>query len=328
MRSLYLYPPVTKNGVNPYTRNLKKSLAKFYKLRDAQNRISRIKSGPLLRYSFNTDVFILNWIESVGHLKFGVIQMLIAIIALQIIKIRRKKVIWIFHNIQPHEGETWKSIVMKRYMFNNANLIISHSKEATQYASKFAKCNVQYECHPIESVNYNCSLLGEGEKSDIIIWGWVTPYKGIPEFLENCAKRLQDMKIHIIGKCNDDQLANRIIKYTNDKIVFDNRKAEFSEIATLVRNSKYVVFPYIGDSISSSGVLIDTLVMGGTPVGPNRAAFKDLNEDQVCLVYDNYEELVSILLSDLKIDSHKRARFMKDNSWEKFAYKIYKFLNE
>ena len=314
MKSVYLYPPASKGGCNPYCKNYKDSLKNYFIVRDLSNKISKVKTLPLLRYSFNTDVFIFNWIESVGYLKFGLIQFFFTIISLFVIKCRRKKIIWTFHNIHPHEGENFCSKIMRRIMFYISDNIISHSKEAASYARKYAKCKVDYICHPIPQ-----TLIGEWNKPlidcDIFIWGRITPYKGIVEFLNSCKEKLSDKKILILGECKDEKLADNIKNIAVNNVLFLDRQASFEEIAAYVRNSKFTVFPYVGNSISSSGVLLDTLVMGGNPVGPNRAAFKDMSEDGLCLVYNSYEVLVKILHSNLFINEYKRKVSFQTNTW-------------
>lgn len=318
MKSIYLYPPASKGGCNPYCRNYKDSLKNYFIVRDLSNKISKVKTLPLLRYSFNTDVFIFNWIESVGYLKFGLIQFFFTIISLFVIKCRRKKIIWMFHNIHPHEGENFCSKIMRRIMFYISDNIISHSKEATVYARKYAKCKVDYICHPIPQ-----TLIGEWNKPlidcDIFIWGRITPYKGIVEFLNACKEKLSDKKILILGECKDEKLADKIKNIAVNNVLFLDRQASFEEIAAYVRNSKFTVFPYVGNSISSSGALLDTLVMRGNPIGPNRAAFKDMSEDGLCFVYNSYEELLNILHSDYSIDESKRKVFLQTNTWNNMA---------
>lgn len=74
-------------------------------------------------------------------------------------------------------------------------------------------------------------------------------------------KSKNEFKIRIVGTCVDSELDKRIKKLTNSNVVYENRRASFGEIAKQVCLSKYVLFPYVGNSISSSGALIDTLVL-------------------------------------------------------------------
>ena len=127
----------------------------------------------------------------------------------------------------------------------------------------------------------------------------------------------------IIGTCKDVALSTAIEENCNDLIMYENRRIGFSELKAAITKSRYVLFPYIGSSVSSSGALIDTICLGGVPVGPNKGAFKDLEREGVCLTYKNDDEMMDILLSEQSfINEFVRQDFIKNNSWQSFAQKI------
>ncbi len=139
--------------------------------------------------------------------------------------------------------------------------------------------------------------------------------------------RQSELKIFIVGKCKDLQLSEQLITCCNSNIRYENRRAGYAEIKALMSKAKYVLFPYLSGSVSSSGALIDTIVLGGTPVGPNLGAFKDLAEEGVCLVYDDYAGLLDILSGNRTIDDLKRKDFIAQNTWDSFAMKLNKHIN-
>ena len=285
-----------------------------------------MQTATLFRYSWIADIVILNWIENAGKLRMGILQFVLAYLSLLIIKLRKKKIVWMFHNMTPHDGKSLFSDILCSYLYKNASLIISHSKEATEYARKHACCSVEYICHPIKPLHF--AYQNELKQYDVLIWGTILPYKGIAEFLEYCKDKI-DVNILILGKCSDESLSKRIEQQCGMWITFENRKADFDELGTYIEKCKYVLFPYIGNSISSSGALIDTLAMKGTPIGPAKGAFEDLSKEGVCITYQNYDELIDILHSNtLKISDIKRNVFIKNNSWDTFWEKIKALLSK
>ncbi len=102
-------------------------------------------------------------------------------------------------------------------------------------------------------------------------------------------------------------------------IVFENRAAGFEELARLVRSSRHVLFPYLPGSVSGSGVLMDTLSMGGNPVGPDIGAFADLAGEDVCQVYGSEAEMIEILKSDRAVSPETLRSFISRNSWRAYA---------
>ena len=254
-------------------------------------------------------------------MRFGLIQLFLVMIALMTLKLRRAKIIWMFHNIRPHQGENWMTHCISSWLYKNSTLIVSHSQEAAEYASQRAKCKVIYKCHPVMPIDV-APRQEIVEPFDVFIWGAILPYKGIVEFVSLPEILKSNLKVKIIGTCKDKELEKKIRHYTDSHIFYDNRCADFAEISANCRAAKYVLFPYVGKCVSSSGALIDTIALGGTPVGPNVGAFRDLASENVCITYRNYEELIKILNSEKK-NMVDPSNFISNNSWDKFAGDIY-----
>ena len=71
--------------------------------------------------------------------------------------------------------------------------------------------------------------------------------------------------------------------------------------------------------MSSSGVLMDTLAMGGNPVGPAVGAFADLSRENVCFVYGSEAEMIEILKSDRSVNPGVLRDFIARNTWHSYA---------
>lgn len=318
MEICYYYPSCGGKGYsNPYSLKYKEALNKCFDLKDGDNKRWLMACLPLLINSFKADIFILNWIESIIYHKMGILQYFIARLALFIIRIRKKKIVWMFHNIHPHQGSNKFTKSIQDFLFRNATLIISHSKEAADYARNKSQKPVEYRCHPVSQIivetNENVPYM------DVFIWGTILPYKGIAEFLRENEKRRTKLRVMILGKCDDQCLAKEIAKFSGTNVEFQNRRADFKEIASRIKKSRYVLFPYIGDCVSSSGALIDTIAMGGIVCGPDRGAFKDLKEEGLCLTYNSYDDLFESLKANTSIDSRIRYSFIEENSWREFV---------
>ena len=324
MKKAYFFPPSPKGGYpNPYCQHFKKALESHFILLDKDNKECKVAAWGLLRHAWSADIYILNWLENIAFHRFGWLQYVISLLALYVIILRRKKIVWVFHNITPHQGHDNYTRKFYRLLFRHANLIVAHSKEAKLYASKVARGKVLYECHPIVPFEV-CSV--PTNQYDLLIWGTIDPYKGVVEFISSHEVRASGLRVMIIGKCKDANLEDRINSLTNEHIHFENRRVSFDEIASLVKNSRYVVFPYVGESISSSGVLIDTIVLGGVPIGPNKGAFRDLSEEGVCLIYKDYSDLIKMVHQEVTIDEKQRSVFLSNHSWEQFTNHISQLL--
>ena len=242
--------------------------------------------------------------------------------ALCIIKLRHSSIIWMFHNIRPHQGENWMTRNISNWLFRNSTMIVAHSQEAAEYARNHANCMVEYRCHPIEPINVDAwtTII---EPFDLFIWGSILPYKGVLEFVSLPKIQSSNLRIKIIGSCKDKTIDYQLSSCINEHIVYENGRADFAEIAANCKAARFVLFPYIGDCVSSSGALVDTIVLGGTPLGPNIAAFKDLAEDGICITYTDYENLMEMLTTSSEAAIRDTDSFIKSNTWDQMGKFIY-----
>lgn len=321
MKNLYFYPSAPKGGYrNPYSVLYKSELQNYFSVLDKDNKPSGMKSLWFFFYSFKADVFIINWLDSVCFLKFAYIQFCLAYLSLCIIKFRKKKIVWMVHNIHPHEGFNWMSEKINLCLAQKADIIITHSNSAKLYIEEKYKKNVIYRCHPFVDALDSNSNEEVCKSIDFLIWGDIFPYKGIVEFLTMEYIIKSNFKIRIIGRCKNLALLNKITQLSDkDNVMYENRRVGYEELKSLVQKSKYVVFPYVGDCVSSSGTLMDTIYYGGNPIGPNVGAFKDLSEEKMCLVYSNEKEFIDIIERAEIIDYDVRKKFITNNTWNSFV---------
>lgn len=412
MRSrIYVSPSANRKSGYPnrYFVILKKSLAEYFDVLDSDNEPYLTQGWALLRHSFKADIFLLSFVETIAFHKLAFIQYLMVRLSFLVMRMRRGKIVFIFHNPRPHKGENWMSRSLTRLQLERSCLVISHSCETASFArgllSEYGRSpdKVRYICHPIvepsvadvagaSAMNASgeargAAVLGnealcQGASSvvaaatgasvpaaavsrssdEILIWGNILPYKGVLEFVSSPAVRVAGLKVRIVGRCKDSALAadiekavalcnagesaggfvpadsgssesgtagrecskdgefpGGVIPFHRTKIVFENRAADFDELAALIRSSRHVLFPYLPGSVSSSGVLMDTLAMGGNPVGPAIGAFADLARENVCQVYGSEAEMIEILKSDRRINPDTIRDFISRNSWHSYA---------
>lgn len=327
MKSLYYFPSASQKGYsNPYSIHYKRALESYFNVLEKNNAPAKALSWNFFKNSFTADVYILNWLENAPFLRWGYLQFLLIIFGLKVIQWRNKKVVWMFHNIHPHQGNNQLSKMIQDLLFKQSTFIISHSQEAAEYARQKTGNKVIYKCHPISAIPVK-PFNGEVKPCDVLIWGTILPYKGIYEFISDSNVQKANLRIRIIGRCSDNELCKKIESQCNNLISFENRRIDFDELAACIAQSRYVLFPYIGDCVSSSGALIDTIVLGGTPIGPHVGAFKDLEEEEVCLTYNQKGDLIELLKGDRSLNYDNVNRFISNNSWKNFVSEINNEIN-
>ena len=328
---VYFYPPPYPSSrpvsFNPYSDRFRESLDKKHKVVNWNGARSAVLD--LIKHLFSFKVVIFNWIENLSNKPFKSLQLLLFVISFIIIKARRARVIWIMHNIHPHEGNNWVSQIIQKMMYSYADLIITHSSEAEKVAGLASCKKVVFLHHP---VNYSPIEIRSNEKKefDVLIWGAIEPYKGILEFVQYLIARNISWNVKIVGKCKNEKykelLKNEIGSIST--ISYEDRRIPTAELNSLVKRSSYVVFPYLSSSVSSSGALMDTLMLGGTVIGPKKGAFKDLSLKGLCLTFDAYDEIVTIIESKRDIEFEIINQFLKENDWAVFVDNIFLHFDE
>lgn len=327
MKKVYVSPSATRKAgySSRYFLHLKRELASYFEVLEADNAPCIMQSGALLRNSFKADVAVLSFVENIAFHKLAVLQTCIALIALGIMRLRKCRTVFIFHNPSPHQGGNALSRALTDKLFRIADLVVAHTENTASIArERVGEQKVLYFPHPCEAP----VSVPAGARTDVLIWGTVLPYKGVEEFISNGAVRASGLKIKILGACPDPALAERIHALENDNISFEQRRAEMDEIASNVAGSRFVLFPYLPGSISGSGTLVDTLRFGGNPVGPDVGAFAELSQHGLCRVYADISELLEILHSPWSADPARVREYLSGNSWTSFVETMVNRLKE
>lgn len=329
MTKFYFYPKIILKSTdiqNSYINDFEKAIAVHHEVVNKEPNSKGV--FDLFNYLSKTDIYLFNWIEDIPCRKMGKLQVLFLILFLKLVKLRRKKIIWILHNKYSHNvsKNRWTDFMFKT-MMKNSDLILTHSNEGIAFAKKkYPKYahKIKYEIHPIKE-----ELLNESsqKKYDFLFWGSIHPYKDIVEFIE-FVKAQDDMgspKILIIGRCFDEDYKKLLRSSLNTDMIFEDKFYDMDEIAQFASESKYILFTYNASSVLSSGALMDSLRMSTHIIGPNHGAFEDLSHLPTVHVFDEYEDIISIYHNGSEsMESVKQELegFFEENSWLKFADKI------
>jgi beta-1,4-mannosyltransferase len=287
----------------------------------------------LLKYLFQIDYVFFNWIEDVPDKKGGLAQAVFLLFFLYIANFMKIKVFWTIHNKLSHSKDHFllKKMISKT-LLKTADWIITHSSEGIQYAESIVpgcRDKIVYLPHPIKNRKTKNSV---EKKIDILIWGTISPYKGIVEFLKYLHdKRYQNKyEILVIGRVTSKELFDLLSKYSNQHIVIKDECPDFELLQSLIGQSRLVLFTYSKSSILSSGALMDSLGFGARIIGPNVGAFTDLKSEGLIETFDDFDDLFKKLNDWLNSedsfirDNERISLFLRDNSWDAFAENLSK----
>lgn len=321
-KALYIYPytsEVHKEGANSYMRNLISHLSKSFKI---VNKKTTIGALDMLLKIHKYDIIYLNWIEEIPDRRFGIFQVPLFVIVMGLAKLLKVRIVWFVHNNVSHNKTNIRS---KRFivnlMKNTADLILSHSNNLTL---KVPKDKFYSFHHPVEP--YQAITTKQPYEYDILVWGAVSPYKGVSEFVEYVAKSpgLKTFRVLIAGRFISPDHYHYINSIKPANITLINKILPEPELAELFSKCRYVLFTYNSPSVLSSAALCKTLSFGKEIIGPAVGSFKELGDNGLVYNYQSFSSLES-LLNDLKsrtvkgIDKERLIEYIRNNSWDKFA---------
>lgn len=333
MKNSYIYPLSSRDSnlglYNPYIDDFIKSLSKFLNFVNYEQP-TKIGIFDILRLIFKLDYIFFNWIEKLPENKGGKIQTMFLIMMLPIFRMFKIKIIWTMHNKLSHslEHEFWKKVVFKK-MLKYSDIILTHSSEGITYGKNIVPGSakkINFFHHPLKDRRLSKKL---SKEYDLLVWGTISPYKGIDKFLEYIRQNKLDQKyrILIVGKITSVEYQNKLDQYNSENILIQNRFIEDELLQELIAKSKHVLFTYSQASILSSGVLMDSLGYGANIIGPNTGAFADLAKEKIINAYNDFPEMFKIIDEQLMdtsktIPEEKLNKFLADNTWNKFAKNI------
>jgi glycosyltransferase involved in cell wall biosynthesis len=334
LKKVYFYPISARNdkivSFNPYTFDFVDSIEQYFTVVN-KGKPSTRGIFDIYKYIFRIDYIIFNWIEDLPEKKGGFIQTVFFFLLMAICKLIGNKTIWVMHNRLSHSRKhKWMKNLIFNQLIRHSDIILTHSSEGISYGEsmrKDSKNRIHYFPHPVKDRRKSSS---SATGYDILIWGTISPYKGILEFLQalHNAKKEKSYRILIIGKSNANEYFDSLVKYSSNNITIKEAFMDDDSLQELIGQSKIVLFTYAKSSILSSGALMDSIGFGGNVVGPNVGAFADLAKEGIINTYRESDEMFSVIDAVLaKKDDTKNPQidqFLVENSWNKFAAYIHR----
>lgn len=322
-----LYPvgnPELNIGKNPYIQNLIDSLESSGNRVVNKQDYTVLGIASLIKYIFCADVFLFNWLESLAHKRFGRIQSLVLPLLLTILRVLGKKVVIICHNKHSHEGDNIWSRFNVLIAVILASKVIVHSKLAQkQLIEGHQKCSIERKTFFINHPVYSSELLKLNARSiqyDFIIWGAISPYKGLYEFLEfvKSSTHYTSKRILICGKVSSDDYYQKLVSLNISNVVIIDSYIEEEELRNFISISAVILFVYSSTSVFSSGALIKSLNYDRPIIGPRIGAFKELEDIGLIRCYNTWDDIGGLRT----VDSLKRKAFLKNNTWNRLIQKF------
>lgn len=280
-----------ENVENKYISNIKKAIASS----DSVELTSfRIKNVFLFKKEFfNYDYVWLNWYEDHN----GILHGLIKILTLYILRIKKIKIVYVFHNKKSHNVKSpfiykWLFKILMHFSYR----IIIHSKSS--YDELPSNCNekIVYVPHPNYIEDYG-PILEESSmfenRLDLLFIGQIKLYKNI-ELLIDVIKEFdkEDVFLTICGKAESEHYKAVLSEKAKDipNVKLDFKFIPDNEINGILSKTDLLILPYNLESSLNSGTIIMAFSYKKSVIAPNIGTLKDMKTKKF-YTYEYFSEL-------------------------------------
>jgi beta-1,4-mannosyltransferase len=240
-------------------------------------------------------IFHLHWLYPF-NLRNKYLSSIICVLYLKYIKLLGYKIVYTIHDLIPHDDIFLSNLFMIKYVLGLSDANIALSKSTIDDIKKFYLKN--YKLHLIPIGNYieiyenNITQKEAREKLNInnntfvfLFFGRIEPYKGVITLI-NAFKSISHKKIKliIVGKCDNANLRNKIIKNINSNIILNLQYIPDRDIQIYFNSADIVVSPF--QEITNSSTVLLAASFAKSLIAPKMGALNDL-PDTFCTFYDN-----------------------------------------
>lgn len=184
---------------------------------------------------------------------------------------------------------------------------------ANEYGIPYSKIRCIYLPEMLSMEFPDIAESKESIKYDFIFWGRIEAYKGIERIID-FAKAMPDKKFLIIGrgKC-EDMIKEKCLHL--DNICFKNEYVADYDLAKYIKESRYVLLPYIATTGSQTVSIAN--YYGKPVIASNTGCFKDYITDRVNglkLSFAKDEDTISIIrnLDNIHFDDKLIRRYCNE----------------
>ncbi len=336
MRKAYIYPissRASKDIRNPYLENFMASISQAF-LFVNESHPSGTGITDVFKYIGKIDAVFLHWPENIIERKFGLLQTILLSLLLPFLRIRKVLIVYVVHNKVSHSlKNNWIKKLIIRSVVRHSSFLVTHARDGVDFIQSFSdkKKRVFFFPHPIDKP---MPLQTVNKDIDVLIWGNIAPYKGVHNFLLALERHpeLKRWKIFIAGKVSSGQYYQELIRIKPEEVVLMDEFIGEEHLHQLINRSRVVLFPYLQDSILSSGAFAKTLAYPVAIIGPNGGAFKDFSHLEQIDTFDLLDQIPALLRKNLEKQNEnlqwQNENVVKQYSWANFGKAFIKYLHQ
>lgn len=303
-------------------------------------------ANPLTWYSTykkikktNPDLLIFNWFTIFSFFQFFTISTLVK-------KNTKIKIVFICHNVFPHEPSFSDKFLIKLSLRNGDFFIVHSKNELENLSNLMPNANIQHCHHPIYDIfNFNNLTKKEAKiklnikGKTLLFFGLIRKYKGLEYLIQSLPLILKhfDIKLLIVGEFweNKKRYLDLICDLNlREKVKIIDQYIPNEDIEMYFRASDLIITPYV--SVTGSGIIQIANSFNKPIIATKIGCFPEIIEDKKTGYLVKPKDPSSIAKAVLDyFDNPENAAMFKGNiiekkkefSWDKMAQTIERLIS-
>jgi beta-1,4-mannosyltransferase len=306
---------------------------------------NRIRLRQVARADARQTIVHLHWLEFLvrstdpGPLAAArsMARSLHLLLALAVARLRRIRIVWTVHNLDPHEGgRRWIDRPLARAVGRLADSVLAHSTHcAERIAGRLGREDVEVAYHgnylgaypqPRRSRAETRRLLGLPETAHVLLaFGQIRPYKRIPELIAEFGTLADpDFRLLVAGQPADERMRMELEEdaSVDARVVLRLGRVPDAEVAELHLAADAAVLAY--RDVFSSGALMLALSNGLPVIAPRNSTADELGAPPAVRLFSP-GCLARALVESAPSDAAARASAMRSaerHGWGEMAAKV------
>lgn len=247
----------------------------------------------------------------------------------------RKRIIMTIHDPLPHSSEdTWLNRFHRNVCFRLLDdFILLNDTQKDQFIQTYhmeskrialSRLSVYTNLRNVKPQNTDVN-------NYVLFFGGISSHKGVEylcEAMDNVCKKHPDVKLVIAGKGKIYFDISKYAIYNDDHLILLNRYLDDSELVGLIRNSLFVVCPYV--DATQSGVVMSAFALNKPVIATNVGALPTMVKDgQYGIIIPPKDATALVSAIEQLVDNPQKIKKMSGNimydysdgdcSWEVIA---------
>lgn len=333
--NVYVYPwsaTPAEGRHNPYLRHFMTALASHCHVVNREQPTSYGLLG-IVPWLWRLDTLVLHWVENIPDKRAGRVQAALLHVLLRAKSHLGLRMVFVLHNRMSHVGvRSQRKQRLVRAVCEHADLVLTHARDGVAVALENGVVDgdrIRYLPLPVASPRAFVSGDEPFDERpwDILVWGTMTPYKGLADFVKTLNEQGLQQRYRILaaGPFLDTAAYEALLKEA-PYITFVNRFVTDDELRAFIAASRFILFPYRRESVLSSSALMDSLLSDAFVVGPSAGAFQDCADLGLITTFDRMSDIVEVMeragTGDRKTLVERRRAFAAEHTWEAFGRQV------